>query len=189
MRKLIVIAHISLDGFVAGPNGEFDGFVSDEENLGFVCSVTDEADAALFGRISYQLINAYWPTAGNVPEATAYEKKYSAWYNRVPKYVLSATLKPDEATNASILHDDIIAGIQELKAQEGRNILVFGSPIATHYLREQNLIDGYWILLHPVLFGQGIPLFHDLSHRTSLILTASRHFDNGVIGMYYEVGR
>ena len=187
MRKLIVVVHTSLEGFVAGPNGEFDGFVSDEENLGFVCSITDGADAALFGRISYQLINTYWPTAGSNPDTTIYEKKYSTWYNRVPKYVLSSTLKPDEVTNATLFNETAVDEIQQLKAQEGRDILIFGSPTTVHNLREQNLIDGYWILLHPVQFGHGIPLFKDTHYKTKLRLTATHHFNNSMIGLKYEV--
>jgi dihydrofolate reductase len=187
MRKLIVLAQISLDGFVGGSNGEFDGFIDDQENLGFVCSLTDDADAALLGRVSYQLLNGDWPTAGSRPDATEYVKKYSAWYNRVPKYVLSTTLMPEEVDNAIVFNEDIVDEIQQLKAQEGRNILIFGSPTAVHYLREQNLIDGYWILLHPILFGQGIPLFKDLTHQTSLTLTAARHFESGMLAFGYEV--
>lgn len=63
MRKLILIAHTSLDGFVAGPNGELDGFEAGEENLEFVCKITEQAGTAVFGRVSYQLLDSYWPTA------------------------------------------------------------------------------------------------------------------------------
>lgn len=70
MRQLILVVHISLDGFVAGTKGELDGFDASEENLQFVCSLTEHADAALFGRISYELLNNYWPTAKDKPNAT-----------------------------------------------------------------------------------------------------------------------
>ena len=186
MKKLTVIAQISLDGFVAGPKGEFDGFIEDVEGLRFVCSLTDEADTALFGRISYQLLDAYWPTAVNLPNATPDEKYYSEWYNLVPKYVLSKTLS--DVYNASIISDEVVDEVKKLKQEEGNQIFIFGSPTAVHYLRQQNLIDSYWILIHPVFFGQGIPLFRDVTDRTSLKLTATQHFDSGMIGLRYEVG-
>ena len=85
MRKLIAIVQTSFDGFVAGPNGEFTNFIGDEENLAFVCSLIENADAALFGRKSWQLLESNWPTAADKPGATAYEVKYSNWYNSVPK--------------------------------------------------------------------------------------------------------
>lgn len=77
MRKLIWIAQTSLDGFVAGPNGEFDNFVAGEENLEFVCSITTEADTVMAGRISFELLESYWPTASKQPGATANTKTYS----------------------------------------------------------------------------------------------------------------
>ncbi|MFI5187151.1 MAG: dihydrofolate reductase family protein, partial [Chitinophagales bacterium] len=67
MRELILVVHIPLDGFVAGPKGELDGFDASEENLQFVCSLTEDADTALFGRNSYQLLNSHWPTAKDRP--------------------------------------------------------------------------------------------------------------------------
>jgi len=63
MRKLVLLAHTSLDGFVAGAQGELDDFDASEENLQFVCSLTEKADSALFGRTSYELLNNYWPSA------------------------------------------------------------------------------------------------------------------------------
>ncbi|HRG39160.1 MAG TPA: hypothetical protein PK289_11565 [Bacteroidia bacterium] len=67
MRKLILVAHVSLDGFVADVNGAFDNFSDPDESLKFVCKIIDDADAALFGKNSYELINSHWPTAAQNP--------------------------------------------------------------------------------------------------------------------------
>ncbi|MEO7801823.1 MAG: dihydrofolate reductase, partial [Ginsengibacter sp.] len=91
MRKLIIVAHISLDGFVAFRDGSLSGFEAGKENLDFVCHLTRNADAALFGRISYQLLNSYWPTAKDLPNASEGEIEYSNWYNTATKIVLSKT--------------------------------------------------------------------------------------------------
>lgn len=103
MRKLILVAHISLDGFVAGLNGELDGFDADEENLAFICKLTEEADAALFGRISYKLLDSHWPNARNLPNATKGEIAYSNWYNNTKKIVISKTITEDRLNNTTII--------------------------------------------------------------------------------------
>ena len=76
MRKLSLLAHTSLDGFVAGAKGELDDFHASEENLQFVCSLTEQADAALFGRISYKLLNDYWPSAKDLPNASKAQLRF-----------------------------------------------------------------------------------------------------------------
>ena len=130
MRELTLIVQTSLDGFVAGPNGKFDNFIGGEENLEFVCSLTDDADAALFGRISYQLLNSHWPTNAGKPGATKNEIKYSNWYNAVPKFVLSKTLQPNQSDKTIIISDNIETEINLIKQQPGKTILIFGSPTA-----------------------------------------------------------
>lgn len=189
MRKLMVIVHTSIDGFVAGINGEFDNFIGDEENLEFVCSLTDGADAALFGRVSYRLLDSDWPTAAGRPNATKNMIRYSNWYNSVPKIVLSKTLQQADAKNARIISKNIPAEINKIKQQPGKNILIFGSPTTVHSLIELNLLDGFWILIHPVIFGQGIPLFTGSKKPVKLNLSATKQFLNGMVGLNYDVVR
>jgi len=138
MRRLILIVHSSFDGFVAGRNGEFDNFIGDEENLEFVCSLTDNADNALFGRITYQLLDGDWPTAANKPNATKNEIKYSNWYNKVPKIVLSKTLQISNKKNTTVISENIAHEINKIKNQPGKDILIFGSPTTVHSLIEEN---------------------------------------------------
>src|SRR5829696_1901958 len=158
MRKLVLVVHTSLDGFVAGPNGELDGFDSGEENLEAVCQLTKEADAALFGRISYQLLNSDWPTKKDNPDATWNEVVYSCWYNQAKKFVVSKTLQQDEK-NVTIIRDNLSSGISKLKQATGKQILIFGSPMLSQTLMQLGLIDEYWVFVNPVIFGEGIPLF------------------------------
>lgn len=187
MRKLIVIAHTSIEGLVAGPKGEFDNFLGGGESLEFVCSVTESGDAILMGRISYQLLDSHWPGAANKPGATSLEKNYSNWYNSVPKYVLSKTLQQGSSGNTTIISDDIIDEVNRIKQQPGKNILVFGSPTAVHSLLELNLIDGFWLLIHPVMFGEGIPLFKDKKKVNKLELVSADKLSNGIVTLNYEM--
>lgn len=141
MRKIILIAQTSLDGYVAGPKGEFDNFIDDDENLEFVCSLTDHGDAALMGRISYQLLDRYWPTAASKPDATKNVIKYSHWYNRVTKIILSKTLKSSPSKNLVVISESIAQQISVLKQQPGKDILMFGSPASLRVLMNLQLVD------------------------------------------------
>jgi dihydrofolate reductase len=189
MRKLILLAHISLDGFVAGPNGELDGFPKGEENLQFVCDLTANADTALFGRISYELLNRYWPTAKDHPGATQPEIDYSTWYNKAQKIVISKTLANENLNNTIIISDNISTEIRKIKEQTGKDILIFGSPSVSQLLMRGGLIDSYWIFVNSVIFGKGIPLFTALASRIKLTLVATKKFVNGEIGLNYIIER
>jgi len=193
MRKLILIAQTSFDGFVAGPNGEFDNFIDDKENLEFVCSLTDDADTALFGRKSYQMLEVDWPTAANKPNATEAVIKYSNWYNSVPKFVLSKTLQAGNSKNTSIISENISAEINKIKqpgTSGSKNILMFGGPTAVHSLIELDLLDCVWLILHPIIFGQGIPLFkNDIKKVIKLKLLATKQLSSGTMVLNYDIDR
>ena len=187
MRELTLIVQTSLDGFVAGPNGEFDNFIGGEENLEFVCSLTDDADAALFGRISYQLLNSHWPTNAGKPGATKNEIKYSNWYNAVPKFVLSKTLQPNQSDKTIIISDNIETEINLIKQQPGKTILIFGSPTACVTLFDLHLADSFWTIVHPVIFGRGIPFFRERNNIVKLGLLTSKKLSNGTLCNKYSV--
>jgi len=191
MKKLIPLVQISLDGFVADVNGTFDLFIGGEENLSFVCGITDTADAALFGRVSYQLLNGDWPTAANKPGATKGMIKYSNWYNRVDKFVLSGTLQQADIVNATVINNNIAEEVNAIKnsGNSNKDMLIFGSPSTVHTLLELHLIDGFWLIVHPVLFGTGIPLFRDSASVTSVNLLHTTTLTNGTIIMKYEVAK
>jgi dihydrofolate reductase len=187
MRALVLVAQTSLDGFVAGPAGEFDNFIGGEENLEFVCSITDEADAALLGRISYQLLDSEWPTAGSKPDAPKNVIKYSRWYNAASKFVLSRSLKNKNSDNTYTISENIESEITTIKQRPGKNILIFGSPTAVRSLFELNLIDSLWIIVHPIIFGKGIPLFSDMENIIKLDLVASKKLSSGILCHNYLI--
>jgi len=187
MRELNWIVQTSLDGFVAGPKGEFDNFIGGEENLEFVCSITDEADAAMFGRISYELLESDWPKAADKPEATKNMIKYSNWYNSASKIVLSRTLPKDTSKNIHIISDNLLPEISKIKEQHGKDILIFGSPTTVHELLDINIIDNIWLIVHPVIFGKGIPLFRKRNPVINLRLSTSNQLSNGTLCNKYAL--
>ena len=176
MRKLILFMHTSLDGFVAGSNGEMDWINVDEEIFEYAGKQTDEADTALYGRITYQMMESYWPTAADQPNATKHDKQHSSWYNKVAKVVLSKTMQGMNFNNVTIISDNLYNEMIKLKEGTGKDILIFGSPTAVHSLMAENLIDDYWLFVNPVLLGQGIPLFKSIKDKIKLKLITSNAF-------------
>jgi dihydrofolate reductase len=189
MRNLVVVVQTSLDGFVAGADGGFDHFLGGEENLGFVCGITDHADAALFGRVSFQLLDSNWPGIAANPDATVNMIKYSNWYNAVPKYVLSKTLATENTRNVFVIPDQLETSIHAIKEQDGKDILIFGSPTAVQTLLDLQLIDRIWIIVHPVMFGEGIPLFRNRKQVIQLALIDSQQLSNGTLCNQYTVNK
>ena len=101
MRNLIFFMHTSLDGFVTGPNGEMDWIQLDDDIFDFVATMTDKADTALYGRVTYEMMESYWPKAGEQPNASKHDKEHSAWYNQVSKVVLSKTINETGLINTT----------------------------------------------------------------------------------------
>ena len=179
--------HISLDGFVAGPNGEMDWIKVDEEIFSYVGKRIGEGDTALYGRITYEMMENYWPTAGDKPAATRHDIEHSKWYNKVHKVVLSKTMKDGGLTNTEVISDKVADRINEIKQQPGKDILLFGSPTATHSLIQLSLIDGYWLFVNPIILGRGIPLFVNIKDKIKLKLLTTRQFTCGVTELNYTL--
>lgn len=190
MRKVISFMHITLDGFVAGPNGELNWAKVDQELFEYVGKRIKKGDTALYGRTTYQMMENYWPTAGDKPNATKHDIEHSKWYNNIHKLVLSKSLQGSNLINTTIISENLTDGINEIKQQTGEDILVFGSPTATHSLIEQSLIDGFWLFVNPTILGQGVPLFKNITDRINLkLLSTTRQFSNGVTELNYEVDK
>jgi dihydrofolate reductase len=189
MRKLIFFMHISLDGFVAGAHGELDWINLDDEMFDFVGTMTDKVDTALYGRVTYDMMQSYWPTAGEQPNASKHDKEHSAWYNKVPKVVLSTTMSEEGLDNTTVIGGHLTENITKIKQQEGKNILIFGSPTASHSLLSKGLIDEFWLFVNPIILGHGIPLYKGETETTKLKLIESKLFSCGVIALHYETMR
>ena len=196
MRKIISFMHLSLDGFVAGPNGEMDWIKADEEIFDYVGKRISEGDTALYGRVTYEMMENYWPTAADKPTASRHDIEHSKWYSKVHKIVLSTTMKDTGLTNTKIISDHLDERINEIK-QSGaatgwngsKDILLFGSPTATHSLIHLNLIDGYWLFVNPIILGRGIPLFADIKEKIKLQLLNTKQFTCGVTELNYIVDK
>ncbi|MFT3912097.1 MAG: dihydrofolate reductase family protein [Ferruginibacter sp.] len=188
MRKIISFMHISLDGFVAGPNGEMNWIKVNGEIFDHVGKRISEGDTALYGRVTYEMMENYWPGAGDKPGASKHDIEHSKWYSKVHKIVLSKTMDQTGLTNTTIISDNLSGNITKIKQEGEKDILLFGSPTATHALIQQNLIDGYWLFVNPVILGKGIPLFTNINDKIKLELLNTRQFACGVTELDYVVG-
>lgn len=186
MRNLVYFMHSSLDGFVAGSNGEMDWITVDDEIFDFVSTMTDHVDTALYGRVTYQMMEAYWPTAGEQPNANRHDKEHSIWYKNVSKVVLSKTINETGLLNTKVISDNLSENINKLKQQPGKNILIFGSPRASYSLLNAGLVDEFWIFINPILLGQGIPLFKNVPELIKLRLLDTTTFTSGVVALHYR---
>ena len=189
MKKVIVSMHLSLDGFVAGPNGEIEWILVDEEMFDFGTKLTNNADTALYGRVTYEIMNGYWPSAADQPNASKHDVEHSSWYNKVTKVVVSKSMKGKLIKDTVIISDNLTDEINDLKQKPGKNTLIYGSPTAVHSLTQHHLIDEYWLYINPVILGRGIPLFSDRTPKSDLKLLASKEFSCGVIALHYELGK
>ena len=188
MRKVVWLMHVSLDGFVAGPAGEI-GWVSfDDALIEDVQALVNSADTALFGRVTYQLMESYWPTASDSPTASKHDLDHSRWLNPAPKIVFSRTLKNVQWQNTRIVKDHIGEEIARLRKQPGKNLILFASPTLGSTFMNLNLIDKYFFNINPIVLGKGKPLFSDQSEMRRLKLLESKTYKNGVVSLRYRGG-
>jgi dihydrofolate reductase len=185
-RRVILFIHMSLDGFVAGPNGETDWITIDDEIFKDANALANTADIALYGRTTFQMMESYWPTVLTNSNSTPLELEHAVWMERVKKIVFSTTLERVEWTNTTLVKDNIGEEMTRLKQQPGRNMIIFGSPCLAHNLMERGLVDRFRINVNPVVLGEGIPLFKNADERIHLRLLQSKRFHSDVVGLLYE---
>jgi dihydrofolate reductase len=189
MRNVILLAHISLDGYMAGPHGDMSFISMDDEIADHVYPLIDSVDTAVYGRTTYQMMAGYWPSMVDSQEAGALERKHARWYVGVEKIVASRTLSAGSDPKLRIVKDDIVEQLAAEKRRSGGDIMIFASPTLVHTLAAHDLIDEWRLNLQPVVLGGGLPLFVQVEHRTQLELRSAKPFSCGVIGTHYVTKR
>lgn len=189
MGKIVLFVHTSLDGFVAGPNGEMNWIHVDEEIFDFGAERITKTNTALYGRVTFEMMESYWPTAADQPGATKHDREHAAWYKQAHKLVLSNTLNQAALTNTTVIGSNYANAIRDIKKNTPGEILLFGSPTAAHSLLAENLIDEYWLFVNPILLGEGIPVFRNIKEKQLLKLVQTHVFSSGVVCLHHEVKR
>jgi dihydrofolate reductase len=182
MRNLIYSMGVSLDGYIAGPGGEFDWSAPDEELHRFHNRQTLELDVHLLGRRLYETM-VYWETA---PEDDSAEGEFARIWKRLTKIVFSST-QERVAGNARLATDGVAEEVARLKQQPGKDLAVGGAGLASTCAR-LGLIDEYRLFVNPVVVGGGTPFFPPLDERIDLELVETRTFGSRVVYLRYRRG-
>jgi dihydrofolate reductase len=187
MRKLKLFMHVSLDGFVQGPNDwEIDWIKYDGELEKFAKESLSTVDTVLWGRVTYQGMENYWPTVTSNPSSTQHEIDHANWLDNTLKIVFSKSLEKVEWKNTRLVKENIADEITHLKQQPGKDMIIIGSPRFAHNLMELGLIDEFLITLQPVIIGSGLPLFKDIKDRVNLKLIEQKTLSLGVVCLHYQ---
>ena len=183
MRKIILMMSVSLDCFIEGRNRELDWHMVDDELHRHFNEQLSAMGAFLDGRVTYELMAGYWPTADADPSSTGPVVEFARIWRDMPKIVYSRTL--DRADwNSTVVRDVVPEEVMELKAQPGGDMVLGGADLAAAFMR-QDLIDEYRLYVHPIVIGQGKPLFQASDAKINLRLTETRTFGNGVVLLRY----
>ncbi|WP_262063899.1 dihydrofolate reductase family protein [Streptomyces sp. STR69] len=184
MRKVVSGLFVSLDGVAQSPN-EWQ-FAFDEEMGAALGKTLETADTILLGRTTFTEWAGYWPTV-----TSGEDSGFAKWINDSPKYVVSSTLDSvEDWANSTLIKGDLAAAIEELKAGEGKDITVAGSPTLVRSLLEQDLLDELVLLIHPVVAGEGRKkLFADDAPLKKLQLESALPTSSGVIIATYRPTR
>jgi dihydrofolate reductase len=183
MRKLIYSMGVSLDGFIAGPDGEIDWSAPDEELHRFHNQQAREVGADLYGRRLYEVMT-YWETADEQPSLPEHELEFARIWKDTPKIVFSKTLEKVEG-NARLVRDNAADEVARLKQEPGKDLAVGGAGLASTFIR-LGLIDEYRLFVSPVVLGAGTPYFPALSERIELELVETRTFGSRVVYLRYQ---
>jgi dihydrofolate reductase len=178
MRKLIYSMSVSLDGFIAGPNGEIDWSAPDEERHRFHNEHMRETGVQLCGRRLYEVMT-YWDTADENPGLSDYELEFARIWKDTPKIVFSKTLA-EVGPNARLGSDDVVEEVARLKEEPGKDLAVGGAGLASTLIRH-GLVDEFRLFVRPVVLGAGTPYFPALDERIDLELVETRIFASQVV--------
>jgi dihydrofolate reductase len=178
MRKVIMWDMLSLDGYFEGPEkGGIDWFRFDEELEEYIRETQMSADTLLFGRVTYEGMAAYWPSA---------EGWIADFMNSVPKVVFSRTLEAADWNNTTLVKENAPEEVSKLKQRPGGDIFVFGSADFSATLIELGLVDEYHIGINPVLLGSGVHFFKGSREQRNLKLIEVKPFSSGLVILHYK---
>ncbi len=171
---------MTLDGFC-----DHTALIADDEIHQHYNELLSNAGAIIYGRITYQLMESYWPTIVNNPTGNKPMDEFAMIIQNIPKIVFSHTLKNVEWKNAKLAKGGIKEEVLELKQQAGKDIIV-GSPSLIVTSMKLNLIDEFQLSVQPIIAGNGLLLFKNINDRINLKLLKTKTFSAGSITLYYE---
>ncbi len=186
MRKLKLQVQLTVDGYVAGPNGEMDWTIStwDDDLKDYVTELSDPVDCIVLGRKLAQGFIPYWASSPEGEDARGIAKM-----NNTPKVVFTKTLASSEWDNTVLAKGDLVDEITKLKKQPGKDIIAYGGAAFVSSLIQNGLVDEFHLFINPTAIGGGMTIFKGLAGKQTLALVKSRAFDCGIVALHYEPKR
>jgi dihydrofolate reductase len=186
MRKLRLQVQMSVDGCIAGPNGEMDWMVGllDDELIKYAYKITEPVDTILLGRKMTDVFISSWLDVMNKPDDPWYA--FSKKMIETPKVVFTKTLNKSTWINTNIATGDLIEEVNKIKNQNGRDIVVYGGASFDSSLIKEKLIDEFYLFINPVAIGNGMTIFKDLNEIQKYTLIESKAFESGIVLLRYQ---
>lgn len=184
MRKIIYWVHTSVDGFIDGPNGEFDWPTMGPELSAYSESLDKRVDTLLFGRPVWEMMVGFWPNAESITD-DPHTLAFAPFWRATPKIVFSRSYQGDDWTTR-VISGDLAKEVAELKAEPGQDLLLTGGSALAGALAELGLIDEFHIAIHPVVLGGGRPLFANPDDRRRLRHVDTTVLDGQIVVSHYQ---
>ncbi len=180
--------HQSLDGYCATSDGGL-GWIPYSAHLqAYADKIVQTVGSSMYGRVTYELMQSYWPLLLRGSSASKHDREHAAWYDQVEKIVFSTTLVTSEP-NTTVIRDNVEDTVKKLKERNGKDLVIFGSPTLARSLMELNLIDEFQFTVSPIILGEGMAFLRSIEDRVNLELLYSEHVEGGIVGLHYRVVR
>ncbi|NUP10950.1 MAG: deaminase [Polyangiaceae bacterium] len=187
MSRMIVSMMTSIDNYIEGPGRALDWNIESPGFTRYCEEMLAETDTMLFGRVSYEMMIAYWPAAETDPKQSSSQQAFAKTMNTLPKVVLSRTLARATWNNTTIARD--VEDLRTVKEKAKKNVMVFGGAGIISAVRAAGLVDEWRVIVNPVVLGAGTPLFANVKERFSLRHLRTETLDSGVTILAYEPRR
>lgn len=185
MRRIIAFDNVSADGYFSDVGGTLDWTTPDPELNAHVLNSNGKIDTGLFGRITYEHFEAFWPNAAKDPTLPKDLRAFADSLGDMTKVVYSTTRKDASWKNTKFVHKFDAREVERMKEARGDDIIIFGSGTMVRALTEHALIDEYQLIVNPVILGRGKSLLHDANVGTELELLESKAFASGNVLLRY----
>lgn len=182
MRKLSIFNFITLNGYFKGIEEDISWHQHGGEENTYSTEMLASGNTLLFGRITYEMMKSFWPT----PEAKQSSPVVAAGMNQAEKIVFSRTLQKADWNNTTLIRENIIEKVKEIKQTKGKDLTLLGSGTIVSQFAEAGLIDEYQIMVDPIAIGEGKPIFKGIKNHLQLRLTDAKVFKSGVVLLCYK---
>jgi dihydrofolate reductase len=189
LRKLKLQVRMSIDGYIAGPNGEMDWMIwdFDDKLKNYIFESTESVDTIILGRKMTDGFISYWTDVMSRPDDPWYA--FAKKMIEIPKFVFTKTLNKSEWINTEIATGNLADEINKLKSQNGKDIIVYGGATFDSSLIKAGLIDEFHLLIDPAAIGSGMAIFKDLKEVQKFTMIKSTPFDSGIVELHFEPKR